>query len=103
LTGGGFAQQYMRFFGQDRLGRPEADAENEKKAVHKELSKHLESSQVPPVNAVLIFMDPDIVIESEGAPIPALRSKQLKDFLRQRARENPLAPDELARVRSVFE
>lgn len=102
LSGGGFAQQYMRFFGQDRLGRPEVDAENEKKAVHKELSKHLESSEVPPVNAVLIFMDPEIVIDSEGAPIPALRSKQLKDFLRQRAKEIPITTQQLQKIKSVL-
>ncbi|HEX2979102.1 MAG TPA: hypothetical protein VHO48_02450, partial [Anaerolineaceae bacterium] len=51
--GGSF---YLKVFAQEGLGRPELEAENQKKALEKALSKDLpEGTPLPPVNALLLF------------------------------------------------
>jgi hypothetical protein len=103
LSVGGFARTYMRFFGQDRLGRPEAEAASEIKDVQKELAKHLDPSEIPPINAVLVFYHNEAEIDPGDAPTPAMKSKQLKDFLRQRARENPITAEQIQKIKDVLE
>ena len=103
MAGGGFMQGYMRFFGQEGIGRPEAEVEAEVRAVQKELSRHLEEDQIPPVNAMLVFTNENVEIEASDSPLPAFRLKQIKDFMRQKAKENLLTAEAIQRVKSVFE
>jgi hypothetical protein len=103
LGGGGFLQGYMRFFGQEGIGRPNADAEAEIKSVQQELAKSMESEEIPPIQAALVFTNAEVEIEAEDAPIPALKIKQLKEFLRQKAKEKPLSPAQIEHVKSALE
>ena len=53
LKGGGFVQNYMRLFGQEGLGRPDADAQAEVRAVEKEFARAMDGGQAPEVQAAL--------------------------------------------------
>ncbi len=103
MGGGGFMQSYMRFFGQESLGRPEAEAESEISAVKKELSHHMQEDQIPPIHAMLVFTNEAVEIEAADSPLPALRLKQIKDFMRQKAKENFLESADMQRVKSALE
>lgn len=103
MSGGGFMQGYMRFFGQEGVGRPEAEAEAEIKAVFKQFARHMDNEAIPPINAMLVFTNPDVEVEAGNAPLPALRVKQIKDFFRQRARENPLTTEQIQKLKTALE
>ena len=102
MGGGGFLQGYMRIFGQEGIGRPELEAESEINSIRKVLAKELEEDEIPEIKAALVFTTEDVEIDAEDAPMPALPNKKLKDFIRQRAKEKPITPQELEMVKSVL-
>lgn len=102
LSGGGFMQAYMSIFGQEGIGRPDVDIEHETSALKKYLAKHMEEQEIPEVQAALVFTNDDTEIDAPDAPAPALKAKQLKDFLRQRAKDRSVGLLLLEKIKSVL-
>ena len=103
MRGGGFLQNYMRIFGQEGLGRPDLEIENEIRTLKKHLLKHMDESEIPEINALMVFTNDDVVVDAEDAPVPVMKLKQLKDFLRQKAKEKKLPAEILSRLKTVLE
>ena len=103
MKGGGFLQGYMRIFGQESLGRPDIEIENEIKALKNYLLKHMDESEIPEVKALMVFTSDDVEVDGEGSPVTALKLKQLKDFIRQRAKEKKLSVETLNKLKTVLE
>lgn len=100
LRGGGFLQGYMRIFGQEGIGRPDLDAENEVRAVKKFLNKNMDESAVPEVKAILVFTSDEVELDAGDSPIPAMKLKQLKEFMRQGSKTRTLSQDKLNLITS---
>lgn len=98
----GFGQAYMKIFGQEGIGRPELDVEADLATLKKFLAKQLGEDNLPPLNAVLVFIDPRAEIEVEDAPVPTLPAKQLKEFFRKRAKETPAGNMDMMRIKDLF-
>jgi hypothetical protein len=103
IKGGGFLQGYMRIFGQEGLGRPDIEIDSELRSLNKYLSKKMDESQLPEINALMVFTNDDVEINGEDAPIPALKLKQVKDFMRQKAKEKKLSAETLTELKTAFE
>jgi hypothetical protein len=103
LKGGGFLQGYMRIFGQESLGRPDIEIDNEIRSLKKYLLKHMDDSELPEINALMVFTSDDLEIDAEGSPVPAMKLKQLKDFIRQRAKEKKVPAETLNKLKTIFE
>ncbi len=89
--GGGFLQPFLRLFRQETLGRPEIEAKAEIKATKRYLTKILpEGSEIPPIQALLLFTSPKAELKVKEAPLPAMTPKDLKDFLREKSKEQPI-------------
>lgn len=89
--GGGFARSYLRIFGQENIGRPDLEAEAEKKSVTNHLMRLLpEGTQTPDLHSALLFTDPNVELNVENSPLPAMTPKDLKEFLKTQAKENPM-------------
>lgn len=100
---GGFMQAYMSIFGQEGIGRPDLEADGEVNAMKKLLLKSMDESELPNIQAALIFMNPAVEIQvGEDAPLPALKVDQLKGFIRQKAKEKPISPIQLAAVKAAL-
>ena len=103
VAGGGFAQSYMRLFGQESVGRPDLEIGSQAAALEKFFKKNFDEGQeIPPIHAALVFLDEQIEVNAEGSPLPAMQVKKLKEFLRKTAKEQPFPPTELARVKAVL-
>ena len=102
MKGGGFLQGYMRIFGQEGLGRPDIEIDNEIKSLKTFLLKQMEESELPEINALMAFTNEDVEVEAEGSPVPALKLKQLKDFMRQKAKEKKLPAEALNRLKTIL-
>lgn len=101
--GGGFLQSYMRMFGQENIGRPDLESEAEIDSAKRYLKRVLpEGTQVPQVNSLLLFANPKVDLKVEGAPLPALTPKDLKDFLREKSKEKPLGELTLETIRKAL-
>jgi hypothetical protein len=103
MSGGGFAQGYMRIFGQEGLGRPDYEIGGEIQAIQKYLKKHMEDSEVPPINAMLVFTSEETEIDAEHASVPTLKLKQIKDFFRQKAKAKALSSNTLNKLQAALE
>jgi hypothetical protein len=105
LSGGGFLQSYMRIFGQEGLGRPDFEIEGEIKSLKKYLLKHMDESEIPEINALMVFTNDQIEIDAEaqGAPIPTMKLKQIKEFIRQKAKVKKLSTETINKLKSALE
>lgn len=102
LSGGGFIQSYMKIFGQEGLGRPEVEANAETLSVQKFLEKNLEGQKIPEVRAMLVFTSDSIQLDAKESPIAAVNLKQLKEFMRQEAKNKVLSSPEIMKIASLF-
>jgi hypothetical protein len=102
MSGGGFLQSYMRIFGQEGLGRPDIEIDKETGALRKYLAKQMDESELPEIKSVLVFTSDEVEIDPEGATLPALKSKQLKDFIRQKAKEKPISQLQLTAMKAAL-
>ncbi len=102
LSGGGFLQSYMRIFGQEGLGRPDLEIDGEINSLWKYFAKQLDESEIPQINALIVFTSDNVEISAEDAPIPALKVKQIKEFIRQKSRGKAISPSTLNQIKSLF-
>jgi hypothetical protein len=101
--GGGFIQSYLRLFGQENIGRPEIESEAGIEAIKRYLTRSLpEETILPPVKSLLLFTSPRVDLKVEGAPIPTITPKDLKDFLREESKINPIDPQILEKLLLVL-
>ena len=103
ISGGGFLQSYMRIFGQEGLGRPDIEIDGEIRSLKKYLSKKMDEAEIPEINALVVFTNDNVEIDGEDSPVPALKLKQVKEFIRQKAKEKKLSPDALNQLKTSLE
>ncbi|HEX2994982.1 MAG TPA: hypothetical protein VHP14_09160, partial [Anaerolineales bacterium] len=101
--GGSIIQKYLRVFGQGSLGRPDLEVEGDVQTLRKYLSKKMDESEIPEINALMVFTADNVQLEAEDAPIPAMLLKQIKDFIRQRAKEKKVSTETVNRLKAVLE
>jgi hypothetical protein len=103
ISGGGFLQNYLRIFGQEGLGRPDVEIEGDIRSLTKHLSTRLDEAELPEIQALLVFTNDEVEIDAEEAPVPAMKLKQLKEFMRQRAKEKKLSTETLNKLKAALE
>lgn len=101
-SGGGFLQSYMRIFGQESLGRPDLELENEIQGLRKYLLKHMDESEIPEINPLMVFTNESVELDTENAPLPALKLKQVKEFIRQRAKPRQLSQEKIEQLSGIL-
>lgn len=102
LSGGGFMQAYMTIFGQEGIGRPDLELESQIDTVKRYFSKKMEGDEVPEIKGVLVFTSDQIEIDDTGVPIPALQIKKLKEFMKQKSKEQSLGSLMLQKITSAL-
>jgi hypothetical protein len=103
MKGGGFLQGYMRIFGQENLGRPELDAENEVLTLKKYFAKKLDESDIPEIKPILVFTTDEVELDAGDSPIAAMKLKQLKEFMRQGGKNRALSIEQIKKLTDVLE
>jgi hypothetical protein len=102
MSGGGFLQSYMRIFGQESVGRPDIEIDNEVNALKKYFTKQLDEAQIPEIKPLIVFTNDEVELKAEATPVPAMKLKQVKDFIRQKAKEKPISQMQLAAIKAAL-
>ncbi|MBN8657027.1 MAG: hypothetical protein J0M11_14920 [Anaerolineae bacterium] len=102
IKGGGFMQSYMRIFGQEGIGRPELEADSEVAAAKKYLAQKMADETVPEVKPLLVFTHDQVEVEAGDSPIPAMKLKQLKGFMREEAKTRKLTNDQIQKIAAAL-
>jgi hypothetical protein len=84
---------YLKFFAQEGISRPDLDIEVNTEKIQKLLSRQLPGYTLPPIQAALVFANEKAVISCDDAPAPTLPLSKLKEFLRKKAKADPLPID----------
>ena len=102
MSGGGFLQSYMRIFGQENLGRPDIEIDSEIRNLKKYFEKHMDGSAIPEITPLMVFTSDEVEIHAEDAPISALKLKQVKEFIRQKAKERKLSTQTISEINAAL-
>ncbi|MCC6260404.1 MAG: hypothetical protein IT311_06030 [Anaerolineales bacterium] len=102
LSGGGFFQNYMRIFGQEGIGRPDIEANSEINSVKKFLEKNLNGSEIPEIQALLVFTHESAELIPNDSSVPALKLKQVKEFLRQKSKTRAISVEKMQELNRLF-
>jgi len=101
-SGGGFLQGYMRIFGQEGLGRPDVELDAEIQSLKKFFEKEMDGAETPEIQAAVVFTSDTVEIEANDSPIPAMKLKQLKEFLRQGAKSRALSQEKIRKIIEIL-
>jgi len=74
----------LKFFGQENIGRPEMEVASNEKLLYTLLRAHLDESELPPVNSILVSLHPKAIIgDVENAPTPIVDGNTLRRYIRK--------------------
>lgn len=87
----------LSLFGQEGLANPNAEAAAEASGVAGYLAKKI-GDDTPPVQAIVVFYNPNVTIEASNPPVPALHIKQLKEHIRRLPKGPTLSTEQIAKL-----
>jgi hypothetical protein len=83
---------FRRLAGQEVLGVPHLEAERQVHKLECWLDRHIPGVQVP-VQAVIVFINPEVTLDLDDPPVPTFRGKKAKAWLRGAGALEPLPDD----------
>lgn len=92
---------YLKIFGQERLGKPD----NEANVVEKDLSAFINQQfekASPAVEALLVFTDPQVSLDIAGSPVHGVTAEKLKDYLRKKSKNKPMDLEFLEKIKELL-
>jgi len=92
---------YLRFFGQESIGRPDQDIPRSQERLKKELAK-IPQFEVPEPRAALVFSNEDAEVEADNAPVPTVHARQLKKLIRKEAKSDSSLPSHIIKTVQDF-
>ena len=108
-SGGGFVQAYLKLFGQESIGRPDLEIQNDIGNLNKFLEKNrpegTEGNSLPEIHAALVFTNDQVNIQigdDETPPAPTLQLNKLKEFIRKTAKNSPLSLAKVDQIQQII-
>jgi hypothetical protein len=93
---------YLKLFAQEGLSRPDLDVVSGIDNLKRYFKKHLPDIELPPTQVALVFTNAKAEIEVDDAPNPTLHVDKVKDFIRKKAKENPLSASMIQQIAEVL-
>jgi hypothetical protein len=92
---------FFKFFSQDKLGRPDVEAQIEITDLMRAMKK--QAIQIDPalIKPVAMFFNPKVELSTEDAPILCLASGKVKDYLRKLPKSQVVPPELLQSLRRI--
>ncbi len=94
---------YTKIFTQDFLGDPCQSAVKAIETTRLHL-EHIGIPNIPEIQALLIFVNPGITLETEGSPYCTLQADKIKDFFRRKAKESirVVSPETIKSIQALL-
>jgi hypothetical protein len=91
------------FFMTEGIGRPAVDVLREADVLDRFLRKNWKLKERPYVEAAIVFMDEDTLVDARNAPIDTLPIKKLREHIRKKEGENKMSHSALKAFNELFE
>ena len=93
-----------RFFGQENLGNPTKDAENQVKVLANFIRKNAPEVEEIPVGALIVFTHAEQkALDVQNSRFSAMHHSKVKSYLRRKRRNQPLADEVYNALRAAFD
>ena len=86
---------FRQFAGQEAVGLPHVEAETQVRKLERWLESQQPDAEIP-VQAAIVFVNPDVKLDADASPVPAFFGKKVKGWLRGPGKLKSL-PDETQR------
>jgi hypothetical protein len=100
-------QQRMKlvrqFGGEEALGRPDRQAEDLAQVLEKHVNERLPDDVEVPVRSIALFINPEVELKVEDAPIPVIWVGKLKEWLRNEGRLPRLSAETRQAIAAAME
>jgi len=63
----------------------------------------MEEAEIPEINGLLVFTNDTTELDAEASPIPAMKLKQLKEFMRQKAKDKKFSAATFNQLKTALE
>jgi hypothetical protein len=63
----------------------------------------MDETEIPEINALMVFTNDTVELDPGDAPVLALKLKQVKDFMRQKAKEKKVPAETIDQIRKILE
>jgi hypothetical protein len=83
--------RFLRFFADEGLGVPVAEARGDVNKLHKFLAKNLADVEAPEIKSLIVFVNKDVELSLNEPVIPVLRSNELKTHLRENDKQKAIS------------
>jgi hypothetical protein len=95
------ANTFLKIFGQDSLGRPDAESQLEINDLYRALNK--KDIQIDPelIKPLALFFNKKAELSVTGAPVACIPSDKVKEYLRRQPKSPALTADQLDRIKSI--
>jgi hypothetical protein len=95
--------RFFKFFGEESLGLPDAEAENNKGKLVKLLKDNgFSDEELPEIDAVIVFTNKDANLTLVDPTIPVLYSNELKTYLREHDKQHNIPAQLRSRLVEIF-
>jgi hypothetical protein len=83
--------RFFRFFADEGLGSPPAEAENRLDKLEKFLRKNLTEEEIPELKPLIIFTHKNVELTVNNSDIPVMRTNELKTYLREQEKNRAIS------------
>ena len=95
--------RFFRFFAEESMGLPDAEAENNKIKLVKLLKKNgFTDEELPEIDSVIVFTDKNANLTIIEPTIPILRGNELKTYLREHDKQHNISAQTRSRLIEIF-
>ena len=95
--------RFFRFFAEESMGLPDAEAENGISKLVKLLKKNgFVDEELPEIDAVIVFTDKNANVNIIEPTIPVLRGNELKSYLREHDKQHNISAPTRTRLIEIF-
>lgn len=93
---------FKRFFAQEGLGRPEMEAQSHLQDLQKFLQKGLPEENQPPVQSLIVFINPKASVQVADSPTPAMHLEKLKEYMRRKLKSQAVPMNIIQKVEEIL-
>jgi hypothetical protein len=83
--------RFFRFFADEGLGSPTAEAENRLDKLEKFLRKNLAEEEIPELKPLILFTHKNVELIVNNSDIPVMRTNELKTYLREQEKNRAIS------------
>lgn len=94
--------RFFRFFADEGLGAPAAEAENRVDKLEKFLRKNLAEEELPEIKPLIIFSHKDVDLTVNNTDIPVMRSNELKTYLREQDKNRAISAAQRQKLTQIL-